>query len=470
MKMEIDLSRNEFTGDAVIDRGYTIYDEWGEKSLSSRKIVARVESAVSAMKQKRTKAASIYALACLFALDMRIKEKYGNIFRCLLSYFSWRRETRALNMLKGALDIPADVSDVRTAIEIQLAMLRERIDMQESDEDDDETHGGKRNAKTEERSEATQEKQEDQVTEDADEKISDAENAKDEASEEKTEEIAVKAPDENQIVEIEEKVEAVETVTQENEVSTDQEKELTNTQTQNEYKEEINVFEEISETITDKTDKNKAYDAVTNDLPPQELDGEERGADKLSFIDEAIIDNMIKGEADYVRHNPLDDVRNSGVTDAEAIGNDLVNNADKDAHLYDEMVLGDNDLGGQQMENVSNSEGMKEQTTSQDPNATKSQEQVQSDSNMEAVKQDFENFRMPIAVDISNDFENQMRIDITNSLSDEAKIEMVRLQMEAAREKMDMESAQFDFNAPVDNIDVQEPPSIDPPVSPQLRK
>ena len=454
MKMKFDLSRNEYTGDAVIERGYSIYDEWVEKSLSSRKIVARVESAVSAMKQKRTKAAGVYALACLFALDTRIKEKYNNIFRCLFSYFSWRRETRALNMLKSALDVPADVSDVRTAIEIQLAVLRERIDIQESDEDDDETHGGKRNTKTEDRSEATQEKQEDQITEDADKKISDAENVQEEASEEKTEEIAVKAPDENQIAEIEKKIEAAETVTQENEVSRDQEKEVTNSQTQSEYKEEINVFEEISETITDKTDSNKTYNAAVDSLP---LDNEKSNADKLSFIDEVIVDNMIKGKEDYVRHNPLDDVRQergAELPGTQAFNNEQINNADKDAYLYDEFVKADKFPNEQQAENAQNANVAKSQT--QAP----TQVVPSSNGDVEAAKQDFESFRVPLQVDITLDQENELRREISNNMSEEAIVEQYKLQADAMREQLEIASAELGIDVPVEIIGEPQPIQI----------
>ena len=143
-----------------------------------------------------------------------------------------------------------------------------------------------------------------------------------------------------------------------------------------------------------------------------------------------------------------------------------MNNSDKDADLFDEMVIGDKDPVAPQPENTSDSESLHKQTNAQ----AVSQEQMQNDSIMQETISDFENFRMPIAVDISNDYENQMRIDITNSLPDEAKLEMIRLQMEAAREQMEMESAEFNFDAPVENTGELNPPSIEPPVSQQLRK
>ena len=65
---------NECT-DSVIKRGYEIYDEWIEKKHDSRKIVASAERTVKLFKNSKTMDAFIDALASLFALDMRIKEK-----------------------------------------------------------------------------------------------------------------------------------------------------------------------------------------------------------------------------------------------------------------------------------------------------------------------------------------------------------------------------------------------------------
>ena len=196
MKKEFDFEREGYTGDAVINRGYGIYDDWIEKKVPSRKIVTQVKSAVEAVKQGGKKSAVVYALACLFALDTRIKEKYNSPWRCLFSYFSWRRETLAFKLLKDALKLPKDESDIRAVIEIELERIRERLDAQEADEDDDETHGGKRNGKSQDQTSETEEKQEDEISENADEKVSDADEVQEEASEEKTEELSTKAPEE----------------------------------------------------------------------------------------------------------------------------------------------------------------------------------------------------------------------------------------------------------------------------------
>jgi chemotaxis protein histidine kinase CheA len=204
MKNKTDFSKGKYTTDSVIGRAYRVHDKWVEKKYSSKKIVESVEEAVADVKKKKTRSACINALVCLFALDLRIKEKYNNFFRCLFSYFSWRRETRALKLLRDALKIPTDEGDIRTAIEVALQRLRETINAQDTEEDDDETHGGKRNARAEEKAAESEEKQQDQVSEEAAENTADAKENKN-ASEKKSEELAQKAPDDNNAEELAEK-------------------------------------------------------------------------------------------------------------------------------------------------------------------------------------------------------------------------------------------------------------------------
>ena len=148
MNKDFDTSyQKQYTGDSVIERGYEIYDEWVNKGFSSRRIVSFAESAVASVQAKRTGSSCVEALSCLFALDMRIKERYNTLLKCLFSYFSWRRETRALKLLKGAFNISGSETDIHTAIEVELIKLREKIENEEADDGDDETRGGKRNGK-----------------------------------------------------------------------------------------------------------------------------------------------------------------------------------------------------------------------------------------------------------------------------------------------------------------------------------
>ena len=128
MKKEINTMHDEqqYDTNAVIDRGYNIYDDWTNSNLSSRKIVSYVEKAVASLNFQKTKSAYVEALSCLFALDLRIKERYNGILKCLLHYFSWRRETRTLKRIKLKFNISENM-DIRTAIEIKIQNIRESL-------------------------------------------------------------------------------------------------------------------------------------------------------------------------------------------------------------------------------------------------------------------------------------------------------------------------------------------------------
>ena len=73
MKKETNtMHGGKYTSDAIIKRGYDIYDEWVSKKLSSRRIVKAVESTISAAKESQTNSVKTEALSYLFALDTRI--------------------------------------------------------------------------------------------------------------------------------------------------------------------------------------------------------------------------------------------------------------------------------------------------------------------------------------------------------------------------------------------------------------
>ena len=160
--------------DNVIKRGFEIYDEWVEKRLNSRKITVSADSAVKHFKKAKTIDAFINALAHIFALDTRIKEKYNNIFLCLFSFFSWRRETRTLKMLKSELNIPLGETDIRNSIALEIKKLAETLDIEFNEDDNDDTHGGKRNEKSEEETSA-----EEKINEESTEKENDIEEIND---------------------------------------------------------------------------------------------------------------------------------------------------------------------------------------------------------------------------------------------------------------------------------------------------
>jgi hypothetical protein len=244
------IYKEKYTGDAVIKRGYEIYDEWDRGGFSSRRIVRFTERALALVQAKNTPASCIEALSCLFALDMRIQEKYNTLLRCLFSYFSWRRETRTFKLLKAALHFPlSGEADIRTAIEVALQQLREKLENEELDDGDDETRGGKRNGKGDEDSAVTEEKNQENVPEENAEELANAEESE-ELSEEKTEELSEQTPTEEPIKEGSEEAQTAEPLQEEN-VTQEQKEEVKQEEAKqeesSELKEENNGPEEASE-------------------------------------------------------------------------------------------------------------------------------------------------------------------------------------------------------------------------------
>ena len=89
MKTDFDMAKQiEYTDNSVIERGLEIHDEWTRNGDSSRKIVSVVERMIASVQAQKTGAAYIDALSCLFALDIRMKEKYHTLWQCIFSYFS----------------------------------------------------------------------------------------------------------------------------------------------------------------------------------------------------------------------------------------------------------------------------------------------------------------------------------------------------------------------------------------------
>ena len=430
------MINDQYTADTVLSRGYTIYDEWNAKRSASRKIVACVELAAANAKQNKGIAASMEALACLFALDIRIKEKYKTILQCILSYFSWRRETRAFRLLKGAFYIPDSNEDIRAAIEIELQRLREKLEKADADDEDDTVRGGKRNGKSEEDLAAAEEKAQDQATNEKNEDASEIEEKK-ESAEEKIEEKPDPIQKEEQIEEIKAEQNAEEAPSEDAQISVQEDKEQA--KEVQEIKEENNSSVEKSESSTDKSKETKTYnDAI--DSPPlyeQSLD-DESWRDTKSFVDEVIIDNIIKGKEDAARQNPLEEAKQ--VRDVNRAENAITQNreenksTDKNAYLYDKMVT--SDKGAAKIAEMK---------------STQIGASAQSSNTAEKV-QGAEDLRVPLQVDITLDQENEMRREISSSLSAEAIQAIYESQASAMREQLTIASAELGMDAPVEIV------------------
>lgn len=337
--------QERYTSNGVIERGYAIYDEWNENKYKSRKIVNSVQMAVASSNAKKTPDSHVTALSHLFALDLRIKERYDNIFKCIILYFSWRRETGAFKRLKALLKLP-DSYDIRTLIEIELIRIGQDIDEEKSEDADKKHRGGKVNENSGEEAALSQGEQ--QAESAAKDEI--AEGRSTESREDKQEEASVQQNEEqakdDSSVKKETAKEYLSVADDHREKGEGQAKgDQTEGKTENFFdtKKENNGSDKKSEPSIDKFRKDQGHNEATDAYVGGYEDTWQSSPQKTdSFIDEVIMDNMIKGESDIIGHNPLEDVKreDGGRTQMiDALGGDKNNEGGKDAHLYDKMVL-----------------------------------------------------------------------------------------------------------------------------------
>ena len=466
--MEKDFTYNDYTGDSVIKRGYKIYDEWEAKRLSSRKIVAFVERAVFNIEQNKSKSARIDALSCLFALDLRVTEKYDTFWKCLVHYFSWRREIGALKRLKVSFHI-SDDEDIRAAIEIELQRLRENIETEESEEGDDETHGGKRNGKSEEETVAAEENAQEQAPEENAEEMTDAEESK-EVSEEKAEAVSEEMTTDEPINESEEKQQNDELTQEEAEIPEQEEKEQIVQEEQSELKEENNGPDEASEPSTDKKEEVKSYNDAVDSPPLYEETASERSAEKTSLIDEMIIDNMLKGDKNIIGYQRIDEaerIKEADISqDTVASQNEKNKSTDKDAYLYDKMVATDKGEAQQTL----NVESTKQTEKGSETKTEQSKEPIQNNDNIQSNEQEFKPLSEILQADLNESLENQVIRELGNTMSDESREAFAQMQMDVAREKLSIAYAELGIDEPAEIIGMQEPSQVSSQsISPQRK-
>ena len=468
---------NQYT-DNVIKRGFEICDEWIDKKHNSRKIVASAENAIKLFKKRKTMAALIDALAYIFALDTRIKGKYNNLLRCLLSYFSWRRETRALRSLKNDLNIPLGETDIRNSIAVEIGRLAEKLENDWDEEGDDETHGGKRNQKAEEEA-ASEEKE----IEDAAEKKNEAEELADKEekendSEQKDEEPIEETPQKEAKEEIGDKKETAELHQEKAEkAETDGKEELTQEKDEN-LKEENNVSDDESEPITDKKEKAKAYNDAVDSPPLYEDAVSKSSAEKLSLIDQMIIDNMLKGDKSIMGYQRIDEAEHNkeagAPRDTVASQNDKNRSTDEDAYLYDKMLA--NDKGEAQQTDKAESKQeqqkneVKEQKEPQKIEVKEAKETIQTNVNSQSTEQKFKPLSEMLQADLNESLENQVIKELGNTMSDESREAFAQMQMDVAREKLSIAYAELGIDEQAEIIGMQEPAQVSrQSISPQRK-
>ena len=457
---------NECT-DSVIKRGYEIYDDWIEKKHDSRKIAASAERAVKLFKNRKNMDAFIDALAYLFALDIRIKEKYNNILRCLFSYFSWRRETRALSFLKTALNIPLCDTDIRNLIAVEIEKVAEKLENGWDEDGDDETHGGKRNGKSEEEAVATEEKAQEQEHEEKAEEITDAK----ESSEEKTEDHSEQATSDEPIKNEASQQNPEEAISEEVEIVANDEKDQVQEENQSELKEESNVPDDKSEPSTDKKEEAKTYNDAVDSPPLYEENTRDQSDNKPSFIDEVIMDNMVKGKEDFIWHNPVDDVKQNKEADRPqdtvAHQNEESKESDKDAYLYDKMLATDKGEAQQTL----NSESTKQAEKVSETKTEQPKETIQNNDNATSTKEELQPLsetRQPDPTNVAQ--ENNIAKELNENMSLESKLAYIRMQEEQFREHVNITLEELGINDTPEIIRVSEPDVVNQPTVTQSRK
>ena len=440
--------QEKYTGNAVIERGYAIYDEWNKNKYKSRKIVNSVQKAVASTNAKKNASSRVEALAYLFALDLRIKERYGNLLMCILFYFSWRRESDAFKRFKGMMKMSAG-RDIRTLIEVELEKLRENIDEDESEGSDRKGRGGKVNEFSgEEAVNSEGEQKSDEVDE---EKLE--ENREKEKETDKTEDVGADGPIEEQSRENKqetaiERREAEVKPQERNESAVLEEKAEIKQEYLNEQKNENNGSDEKLEPIADKKQETVNFNGAI-DVPYVFYDEKSDEDNKeISFIDEVIMDNMIKGKSDIIGHNPLEDVKQevldkqSATLDASAI--EKGNDSDKDAYLYDKMVL---NMKGEAVQNTPNVLQNNEKTVENVP-----QENSQSDIRekiLVVVNQNPKDEKAQVNVKENISEENVLRRGVNDKFTDEMVIFHKSLMEDALREIFKISDDEMGGEGPV---------------------
>ena len=488
MKKDFDNAYQGINTDSVIRRGFEIYDEWSDKKLSSRQIVASVQNEVKLLRKKRKNIdAFINALAYLFALDTRIKERYNTVLRCLFSFFSWRRETRALEFLKSALNIPLGTADIRDAIAVELENLGEKLENEWDEDGDDDTRGGKRNGKPGD-ADAAEEKQAEETAEKnpEEEELSDKEETKEESEREEEKSIDEKTQESKE--EIGKENEADEPQQEQTEENALDEKELVQDENE-ELKEENDGTKENEESSKDKKSQEKNQDGAI-DIPVIIEEAESTKSDKISFLDEIILDRIARCMkiSDAIRFdgvaNPTQD---NSRTEDNAPKTDNENKASEKDSRLDERFIDMNKNGmTNEAENTPDqaSEQKTDQKTEQITSKTEEkptaqtteqpaeQKTEQNANNTNLTDQNKED-RVPVKVDIDADQLNAVAAQLNESMSLESKMDYIEMQMDMMREQIRIASEEVGIDAPVPTMSIKnpEPPVVNQPtVAPNIKK
>lgn len=463
MNKKIDVMPREKQADnRIIEAGNELFKKWSENKASSYMIVNSVRRAVLSLNNSSSEKAFIEAVAHLFALEMRIKERYKTLLRCIVLYFPWRRETQALALLVRALEIPDGV-DIRSEIYVELQKLRERIAAEKAEGSDDDVRGGKRNGKNTDENADGKENELNEESKETGKEESDIENSENlenleqaEQQKDTAEEKSSEPVEENQATEteIQEEQTTAEEPQEQIETEAQNEKERVEIEEHNDPETETNGLKEKAKPITDRINDIRNFNDIADfsflNEPTESTKHEE--AKKTSFLEELAMEEMLskmrnsreenaasKNDSDIQRNDKSDEKPFSRNDDEKDNRNDSLTREDMENGKNDSSPKSPDKLNQKNAENLTQKS---EETAQTNPNQP--QQNVQNTENTNPTNENAESSRTPIQIDMTLDMENEMRRNISANMPEEAIHEHIKLQKSAMREQLDIAFAEFE--------------------------
>ena len=460
--------------DTAIHAGHLLYEKWKREGYTSRKIARQAELAAAS-----ARADSIGAVSCLFALYMRIKERYADKVSRIIFYFSLKREMYALQSLEKVLHIAAITQDVHTAIEVDLKKLGERIKIDDIIEDgDDTTHGGKHteipdeievDINSKKLDQAANNKQDEQLNTDESREATEQKN--EEATRTFSEKPTNEATNNQQVNDA-----------RANDVLADnahifeageREQGVHDAQNEfyqhNEFKEEINAADQISEQIIDthveiqaqNTEVAETVHAVgdlqqaTTAAPSTVITEEAVFNNTVEMTDDSYMNTPLKDNIDVLSNRPQEEVPEDTSYD-EIYYDDLERNARmREGALVDDNAPVERDEASTRVvPDAMHGEYLTLQKVEREPIASpkieqelvappKVEQKPKAEQKPVAPPQNKQEKRVPIQVDLMADVDNETAINITNSISTESVVQLLEYRAEVFREQVNLTLAEL---------------------------
>ena len=443
--------------DTAIHAGHLLYEKWKREGYTSRKIARQAELAAAS-----ARADSIGAVSCLFALYMRIKERYADKVSRIIFYFSLKREMYALQSLEKALHIAVITQDVHTAIEVDLKKLGERIKIDDIIEDgDDTTHGGKHteipdeievDINSKKLDQAVNNKQDEHLNTDENREVTEQKN--EEATRTFSEKPTNEATNNQQVND----ARANDAFSDNAPVFETGEREQGGHDAQNEFyqhnefKEEINAADQISEQIIDTHTEIQAQNTEVAENVQTVGDLQQAITTSGTVItDEAVFNNTAEiTDGSYMNTPPPDDTDVLSNRPSEEVMKDTsyddiyYDDLERNAKLRERASVDDNataerdEVTTRVVPDAMRGEYLTLQKVEREPIASPKIEQE-----LVAPPQNKQEKRVPIRVDLMSDVDNETAINITNSISTESVVQLLEYRAEVFREQVNLTLAEL---------------------------